>query len=470
MQNEMHGSKSATGRTSEGPEPAKGLKKILIVDDDPVSLDLLAEVLRKEGYATSLANSGEAASRLISSEDFPLVLSDVRMQAKSGFDLLREMKAEERAGRRAPSVVVLMTGFGSMDGALDAFKHDAFDYISKPFKIEDLRLLVARAAKQVEFLRRDPKFSVANESAGDAGISPMLARSLTGRSPQIVEVYRMIARASLAASSVLITGESGTGKALVARAIHENGSRKSKTFRKLTDHDDFATFESELESLASGTVVLEDLANLSPADQSKLLRGMETAESNGWDIRWIGISRVSPPELVRSGVLREDLLDRLNVLTIEIPPLRSRIEDLPDLVGTFLARYSEKNRKAVSHIAESAMQRLREYAWPGNIRELERLIEKAVAMSAGRVLELEDFPEIVAAASVQGSETRRGESARGDPAASLEEVERAHILRVLAETGFNKSKASEILGIDRATLYRKAKSYGITLKPAGANG
>ncbi len=461
MQNETQNPKTTNPRPLGGPPLAKGLKKILIVDDDPVSLDLLAEVLRKEGYATSLASSGEIATRLIATEDFPLVLSDVRMQAKSGFDLLREMKADERAGRRAPSVVVLMTGFGSMDGALDAFKLDAFDYISKPFKIEDLRQLVARASKQVEFLRRDPIFAVSTDAASDLGVAPLLARSLTGRSPQIVEVYRMIARASLAASSVLITGESGTGKALVARAIHENGARKAKVYRKLSDHEDFATFEAELADFASGTVVIEELANLAPTDQSKLLRGMETAEAKGLDVRWIGISRVAPAELVRSGVLREDLLDRLNVLTIEIPPLRSRIEDLPELVGTFLARYSEKNRKAVSHVAESAMQRLREYAWPGNIRELERLIEKAVAMSAGRVLELEDFPEIIASPSP---------TTRAEAAASLEEVERAHILRVLAETGFNKSKASEILGIDRATLYRKAKIYGITLKPSGAIG
>ncbi len=428
---------------------------ILVVDDDRVSLELLGEVLRKEGYPTTLADTGEKASALVAQQDFSIILSDVQMHGKSGFDLLREMKVSEKAGERAPSVFILMTGFGSMDGALDAFKQEAFDYISKPFALDDLRSLVARAAKVSEVLRAPH-----TEAVGiTGGVSPHLARSLTGRSPQIVEVYRRIARASLASSSVLISGEAGTGKALVARAIHENGARKSGPFVVLAEREDFLGLEENLERWAGGTLLIEELHGLTPSEQSRTLRAIEAAETRGIDVRWIATARIPANELARIDAIRPELLDRLNVLAIEIPALRNRIEDLPELVGVFLARYAEKNRKPISHLADSALDCLRNYSWPGNVRELERVLEKAVAMSAGVILEIEDFPELAGKSAVDAASPDLGSE-------SLETVERAHILRVLAETGFNKSKASEILGIDRATLYRKAKVYGIVLRPS----
>lgn len=427
------------------------MKKILVVDDDPVSRDLLEEVLRKEGFDVRLAESGEAAAAYLAREDFPLVLSDIRMKQKSGFDLLRELKEREKGKDGPPCVVVLMTGFGSMEGALEALREGAFDYISKPFQLADLRSLIGRAGKHAEFLRQTNHAPVRTNPAMGA----TLAQSLIGRSPKIVEVYRTIARASLTSSSVLIAGESGTGKALVARAIHENGSRKGRSFVKITSREDLAALEAGLESNRGGTVMIEELVGLGAGEQARVLRAVETAELRGFDIRWIAASRVSGPELGRSGMIRGDLLDRMNIISIEIPPLRSRLDDLPELVSSFIARYAEKNGKAISHVSEAAMRKLRDYPWPGNIRELERVVERAVALSAGSVLEIEDFPDITPHA------VRPGDS---EPQASLESVERTHIARVLAETGFNKSKASEILGIDRATLYRKAKLYGIDLK------
>lgn len=429
------------------------MKKILVVDDDPVSRDLLKEVLQKEGFEVRLAESGEAAATYLAEEDFPLVLSDIRMKQKSGFDLLRELKTREKGRAAPPSVVVLMTGFGSMEGALEALREGAFDYISKPFQLADLRSLIGRAGKHAEFLRH----SNHSPARANPAMGATLAQSLIGRSPKIVEVYRTIARASLTSSSVLIAGESGTGKALVARAIHENGSRKGKPFVKITSREDLGAIESGLEACRGGTVMIEELVGFGPGEQARILRAVETAELRGFDIRWIAASRVPGPELVRSGMVRGDLLDRMNIISIEIPPLRSRLDDLPELVSSFVARYAEKNGKAISHVSESAMKKLREYPWPGNIRELERVVERAVALCAGSVLEIEDFPDI-SAPPVRGGDS--------EPRASLESVERAHIARVLAETGFNKSKASEILGIDRATLYRKAKLYGIDLKGA----
>lgn len=430
------------------------LKKILVVDDDPVSRELLEEVLKKEGYAVRLAESGEAALLDLAREDFPLILSDVRMKEKTGFDLLRDI--QKRPG--PPSVVVLMTGFGSMEGALDALREGAFDYISKPFQIADLRSLVARARKHVEYLR------AASETAPTAGkgvqaFGQALGQSLIGRSPKIVEVYRTIARASLTSSSVLIFGETGTGKALVARSIHENGTRKGKPFVKVSTHEEVDSLDANLMGAVGGTILVEELVGLNASDQSRILRLIERAESENLGIRWIATSRVGQSALLKSGMVRGDLMDRLNIITMEIPPLRSRIEDLSELVSTFLAKFSEKNSKRISHLTDSAMEKLRGYGWPGNVRELERVIERAVALSAGTVLEAEDFPDLGKSAVASESE----------PGASLETVEKVHIQRVLEETGFNKSRASEILGIDRATLYRKAKIYGIDLKGTGGS-
>lgn len=426
------------------------LKKILVVDDDPVSRELLEEVLRKEGYTVHLAESGEQALLDLDREDFPLVLSDVRMKEKTGFDLLRDIIKRPAP----PSVVVLMTGFGSMEGAIDALRGGAFDYISKPFQIADLRSLVARARKHVEYLRES---TITPPTVGKG--AQAFGQSLIGRSPKIVEIYRTIARASLTSSSVLISGEAGTGKALVARSIHENGTRKGKPFLKISTREEIEALDMNLVQAAGGTILIEELVGLNASDQSRLLRMMERAELEALGLRWIATSRVSQGEVIKSNLVKSDLLDRLNIITMEIPPLRNRIDDLSELVSVFLAKFSEKNSRRVSHLTDSAMAKLKNYSWPGNIRELERVIERAVALSVGTVLEAEDFPDLGKTMLLVGSE----------PGASLETVEKAHIQRVLEETGFNKSRASEILGIDRATLYRKAKIYGIDLKGAGGS-
>lgn len=432
------------------------MKKILVVDDDPVSRELLEEVLRKEGYEVFLAASAEVAVCRLEEQNFTLVLSDIRMGEKSGFDLLREIKKNTSD---PPPVVVLMTGFGSMEGALDALREGAFDYISKPFQLADLRILVARAVKHAEHLRGVSQNPVSNSAKAGESLDKALGQSLIGRSPKIVEVYRTLARASLAASSVLISGETGTGKVLVARAIHDNGSRRGKPFLKISSHDEIVGLAADPEAASGGTVLLAELESLSGSDQWKLLHLMESMEASRLGVRWIATTRVRSDGFLSTPALRGDLIDRLNIILIEIPPLRSRIDDLPELVSAFLAKFSNKNAKTVSHVSESAMAKLRRYSWPGNVRELERTLERAVALAAGAVLETEDFPEFDLNLSA-------GES-HPQSKASLEVVEKAHIVRVLEQAGYNKSKASEILGIDRATLYRKAKIYGIELKRSG---
>ena len=312
-------------------------------------------------------------------------------------------------------------------------------------------------------------------------------RTLLGKSPQIVEVYKTLARATMSPSNVLIIGESGTGKELVARGIHDNSPRRSKAFvavncGALTE----SLLESELfghvkgsftgaiakkpglfEDANGGTVFLDEIGDMPLSIQVKVLRVIQEGEfkpvgSNEMkkcDVRIIAATHRDLEAQVAEGKFREDLYYRLKVVLIELPPLRDRMGDLPELVGSFLARFADKIGKKVSHISEEAMELLYHYPWPGNVRELEHAIERAVTMTRTNVLYPEDFPPEI----VQYQHAEQAAS-KEPPPTSLEDVEREHILRVLEEAGYNKSKAAAILGIDRKTLHRKAQRYKIHLK------
>lgn len=449
--------------------------RILVVDDDEVTRGLLREVFAKQGYLTQLAASGEEAVRLLKKERFPVVVSDIRMLELDGMAVLREARKSD------PSCsVILMTGFGSMDGAIGAIQEGAFDYISKPFKIDDLKSVVARAIKQFEARASKP-----GAPAGRLDVAS--AKGLIGRSPKIVEVYKTLARAALSSSNVLVTGESGTGKELVAKAVHENSARKKKKFvavncgalaENLLESELFGHVKGSFtgavadkrglfEEANGGTLFLDEIGDITPALQIKLLRMLQesefkpvgASESRKSDVRVIAATHQDLEALVKLGRFREDLFYRLKVISIELPPLRERMEDLPDLVGHFVGRFAEKNKKAVSHVSDEAMALLGAYSWPGNIRELEHAIERAIAMTSTTVLFPEDFPPEISRKPAIPVEAQPGSAA-----ASLEELEKLHIIKVLQEVNYNKSKASEILGIDRATLYRKAQRYGIELK------
>jgi two-component system response regulator AtoC len=461
---------------------------VLVVDDDDVTRRLLKEVLEKEGYVVRLAASGEEAVSALGREPFPIIVSDIRMLELDGMGVLRAAKQ-----RDSSAAVILMTGFGSMEGAIEAIQEGAFDYVSKPFKIDELKSVVSRAAKHWESTHGG-----ARKAGAHAGRLEVSAKALIGKSPTIVEVYKTLARAAMSASTVLIAGESGTGKELVARAIHDNGARRAKRFvavncgalaEGLLESELFGHVKGSVagalgdkrglfEDAHEGTLFLDEIGDVSPALQIKLLRVLQENEFKPVgsddirkvDARVIAATHHDLDALVRAGRFREDLYYRLKVIQIELPPLRERLEDLPELVGHFLARYADRSKKAVSHVSDEAMQLLRSYAWPGNIRELEHAIERAVAMSNTTVLFPEDFPAEISrgasaglgagAASVQAA----GGSEQEGASTSLEEMEKAHIMKVLQEVSFNKSKASEVLGIDRATLYRKAQRYGIDLR------
>ncbi len=446
--------------------------KILVVDDDQVTLNMLKEFLESRGFEVSLASSPAEATALQARSPVPLVLSDIKMGESDGLSLLSELK------KTSPSVVmILMTGFGSMEGAIEAIQKGAFDYISKPFDLNRLLALLNKAVAHIRSLESDPGKSVQQEGVLET------PRLLIGSSPGIVEVYKTTARATLSSSTVLIHGESGTGKELVSRAIHQNSGRKSGRFvavncGALTE----SLLESELfghvkgaftgaqgdkiglfEEADQGTLFLDEVGDISPGLQVKLLRVLQEGEikpvgsqkSVKVDVRIVAATHRDLEEMVRSGKFREDLYYRLKVIEIDIPPLRDRKEDIPELARVFLKKYSLKLGKNVRDISRSAMDRLMTHSWPGNVRELEHQIERAVAMTGSGILSEDDFDFMETSQPVQVD--------TGDTK-SLESMEREHILRVLKETDYNKSKASEILGIDRATLYRKAQKYGIALK------
>ena len=450
--------------------------KILVVDDDQVSLNMLQEFLQKNHFEVFLAQNAEQAMQQVRTHQIQLVLSDIKMEESDGLSLLGDLK------ERYPKIVmIMMTGFGSMEGAIEAIQKGAFDYISKPFDLIKLLALVNKAVKHVQSLGQE---EIPAEISLDA------PKGLIGSSPRMVDVYKTIARATLSTSTVLIRGESGTGKELVSRAVHQNSDRKLKKFvavncGALTE----TLLESELfghvkgaftgaqtdkkglfEEANGGTLFLDEIGDITPGLQVKLLRVLQEGEikpvgSNAQvkvNVRIVAATHRNLDEMVDQGKFREDLFYRLKVIEVEIPPLRDRKEDISELAGVFLKKYSGKLRKKVNEISKEGLQSLLNYGWPGNVRELEHQIERAVALTSSSVLTADDFNFT----QVGASEVKTASSAprTGADQRSLEEMERAHILLVLKQVDYNKSKASEVLGIDRATLYRKAQKYGITLK------
>lgn len=448
--------------------------KLLVVDDDRVNLNMLREYLEGKGFEVFTAQDAHAAEALVVEERIPLVLSDIRMEETDGLSLLSVLKK-----KNPQLVMILMTGFGSMEGAIEAIQKGAFDYISKPFDLNKLQALVNKAVQHIAGLSL--------VSAPSEGGALETARTLIGSSPPIVEVYKTLARATLSSSTVLIHGESGTGKELVARAIHENSERKVKRFiavncGALTE----TLLESELfgyvrgaftgaqgdkkglfEEADGGTLFLDEIGDITPALQVKLLRVLQEGEVKPVgssrqvkvDVRIIAATHRELSKLVAQGKFREDLFYRLKVIEIEIPPLRERKEDIPELAQLFLKKYARKAGKPIHSISPEAMKALHVHRWPGNVRELEHQIERAVTLTSASVLSVDDFE----LGTEEPLPRPGGPGAAGDQK-SLEDMERVHILKVLRDVEFNKSKASEILGIDRATLYRKAQKYGIALK------
>lgn len=451
--------------------------RIMIVDDDAVTCELLCEVFQRQGFNVHFEQSGDDALSSLSAHTPDVIVSDIRMKTRlDGLTLLDHVR------RQSPQTpVVLMTAFGSIETAVRAVKHGAFDYISKPFKMDTVVSTVQRALKA--------KSTQLDEAASD--LDDELASGLIGRNPEMLSIYKMIGCVSDARAPVLITGESGTGKELIARAIHSNGPRQNEPFVAVNCGALAETLlESELfghvkgsftgaiankrgifELAQGGTVFLDEISETSVGLQVKLLRVLQEREvlPVGADAaikvgaRVIAACNQDLEMLCEQGLFRRDLFYRLNVINIHVPPLRERKDDIPLLLTHFLRKHA-LSTTVLPTIEDETLKLLTSYTWPGNVRELENVIERAITLNRSGRITPEDLPARVRSnqpKAVDGTQTLDDLASLFVDLPSLDEVERRYLLHVLEATGGNRSRAAEIIGISRRTIYRMAERFGI---------
>ncbi|MCG5055600.1 MAG: sigma-54 dependent transcriptional regulator [Myxococcales bacterium] len=441
--------------------------RLLVVDDDEAMRDLLREELEDEGFPVEVATGGRGALQRLQRGDIQVVVSDVRMPDIDGLDLLREIQALDPR-----PLVVTITGFGSIDTAIRAVKLGAFDYLTKPFEFKDLLRTIERALAERGVV---PELL-------STGRDTSHARALIGRSPRMRELFELIRRLDGSAVSVLVTGESGTGKELVARALHHGSPRRDRPFvavncaaipenlieSELFGHRRGAFTDAHADRTGlfveaqGGTLFLDEVGDLPPSVQPKLLRALQerevrpvgAARPQSVDVRVIAATNRDLELLLREGRFREDLYYRLNVVEMKIPPLRERPEDVLPLAEHFLARAAQRTGKTARGFDEDVRRILATYSFPGNVRELENMVERAVALARGPMIAVGDLP---ASWKARPSSDRLAEAlAQG---LTLDELERRYIEKVLEAEGGNKTRAAQRLGLDRRTLYRKLDEY-----------
>jgi DNA-binding NtrC family response regulator len=445
--------------------------KLLIIDDERVALKNLEHVMKKEGYEVTATQSGPNALRLLEEQQFDVVLTDLRMEKVDGLQILN--KSRELS---PDTEVIMITGFATLQSAVDAMKHGAFYYIAKPFKLDEVRKVVQEAVHKVALKRENRHLREQLESyQGKVKIitqDPALQK--------LLDVARQVAPVD---TNVLITGESGTGKELFARYLHMNSKRAGGPFfaincgafneellaSELFGHEKgaFTGAASQkrglIEMASGGTLFLDEVTEMPTSMQVKLLRVIQErellrvggTESVKVDVRLVAATNREVQEAVKAGSFRQDLYFRLNVVTLRIPPLSARKDDIPLLSYFFLKKYATLMKKPVTEIAEDVIALLLNYDFPGNVRELENIIERGVALSNGTVIELAHLPEDLKELSIKTFRKKEGKIP------SLDEQEQAYIQWVLNESGGNKTLAAQILGIDRVSLWRKLKKYGM---------
>ena len=450
------------------------MKRILVVDDDLDSCELLREIFTAEGWHVDTALTPSQAFSVAEKEKIDLVVSDVNLEAnQSGLDLLKDLRAQ--------CPVILVTGFGTLDSAVEAAREGAWDFISKPFKVPEVVAIARRALEQD---RNGPNA----ETAGEQLSAHYEQGGLLGRSPVMIGLYKEIARVAPTRSTVLIVGESGTGKELVARSIHQHSTRSSGPFVAINCGALTETLlEAELfghvrgaftgavgdrkglwEEASGGTLFLDEIGETSPAFQVKLLRALQESE-----IRRVGASKATQVDArvvaatnrnlereVKAGKFREDLFYRLSVVTLRVPALSERRTDIPLLAERFLKMVLA--REGLKHLTLSAetVRTLVAYDWPGNVRELESAIEYAVLHAHGHEIVPEELPEKLQTAQVRAA-ARSPLSALFEDLPTIDELERRYLLYILEVAGGNRTRAAEILGVDRRTLYRMVERFGI---------
>ena len=442
--------------------------RILVLDDDPGTCRFMQELLSKPDREIETTLDPDQALARVRTKPFDLVISDLKLNARlDGIDVLRSVR-----DLTPGTPVIIVTGFGELEKAVEAVREGAFDFVSKPFNIAELKGLVERALQK------------APAAAPQAAVRDNMPPALLGRTPAMTGIYKQIAHAASADAPVLIIGESGTGKELVARAIHQHGNRSSRPFVPINCGALTETLlESELfghikgsftgaiadakgvfQTAHTGTVFLDEVGEMSPALQVKLLRVLQEGEvrpvgssrSVKTDVRIVAATNVDVERAVLEGKFRQDLFYRLGVVIINLPPLRERREDIPLLIQRFLKGACAKAGKQVE-LTPAAVESLSTYQWPGNVRELENMVERLVVFSRGSRIDVGDLPPTV---------TPRApalEKRLFDDLPALEEIERRYLLHVLEQVGNNRTRAAEVMGIDRRTLYRMAERFGIPL-------
>jgi len=442
--------------------------KVLVIDDEASIRESVEMFLSEKGLSVHTAGTGAGGVEAWLKYQPHVIILDIRLPDVSGLDVLKQI-----TGRNSDVKVIMITAFHDMETTIEAMRHGAYDYIHKPLDVDELDHAVQRSLQIVEASLRTPPL-------GDENGEELLHRRIVGRTPSMRTVFKTIGLLSRNRATVLIEGETGTGKELIARVIHESSSENEQPFvtvdcttlveslleSELFGHERGAftgaveAKKGRLELAGEGTIFLDEVGDLPLPLQSKLLRFLECREftpvgatqSHRSQARVIAATNRSLDELAREGRFRHDLLFRLKVITLHLPPLRGRLDDLPELVQFFIARINCELHTKVSRVEKKAMERLKDHSWPGNVRELKNLLTRAVLQSGGAVL-LRDTVE----AAFSGSQAEAQEIS---DFRTLDAIEKQHILKIMAQTSGNLSAAARALGISRPTLRQRLKRYG----------
>ncbi len=466
--------------TDRDVPPERRLPRILVVDDERSMRELLAIVLRREGYDVLLAESGRAAIETLEREPIDLLISDIKMPDLSGVEVLRAAKRIDQ-----DILGIMITAFASTDTAVEAMRLGACDYLSKPF---DMDLLKMKVREKIDTRQLRQENVLLKRTLG----MPHRFSNMIGRSEAMLEVFKLVETVARTNSTILLTGESGTGKGLVAQAIHFHSLRRERPMvslncgalpetlleSELFGHmrGSFTGADSNkkglLEVAERGTIFLDEIGETSAVMQVKLLRvlqerrfrrlgGLEELQA---DIRVIAATNQDLTRLVAEGRFREDLFYRINVIPVVLPPLRERREDIPLLADHFLAKYAEQMEKAITGISQPAMQLLARHDWPGNIRELENVIERAVALEATPTILADSLPAAIRGEATRGAGTQRVSELPDsgfDLEAHVQEIERGYIAQALRRAGGVQVKAAELLGMSFRSFRYYVKKYNV---------
>ncbi|MBI4841972.1 MAG: sigma-54-dependent Fis family transcriptional regulator [candidate division NC10 bacterium] len=454
------------------------MSRILVVDDEEAMREFLRILLEKDGHQVTTAADGEAGLALATGRELDLVISDIKMPRLDGVGLLTGLREH---GLDTP--VIMVTAYASSDSAIQAMKQGAFDYITKPFKVDEIRLVIQRALARVE---RRPQV----EPTAPPRLEEAALRGIIGKSPKMVELYKLISRVAVVDSTIMITGESGTGKELVARTIHSNSPRAGRPFmaincgaipEELLESELFGHVKGSftgatankvglLEVARGGTVFLDEVAEMSPMLQVKLLRFLQDhifrrvggTEDMEVDVRMMAATNKDLTQLIQQGSFREDLYYRLNVIPVQLPPLRERREDILVLATNFLGSYAAKAGRLAMEISPEAVQVRMAYAWPGNVRELENAIERAVALAGTDEVQVDNLPPSVCQPAPPLPLPRGEVPPEGlDLEQVVADLEKALMKDALEKAGGIQTRAAQLLGINFRSFRYRAKKYGL---------